>query len=237
MSIQPALEFLDPGIHPIAGVASINYRLSPYASHPNKPSSPDDPSRNVTHPAHIEDIITALTKLQQWYDFGERYILVGHSCGATLAFQTVMGLWSAPADPVASDAAFEKPVAIVGVAGIYDLPLLASTFRAVPIYGEFLEGAFGKDDGKWLKVSPTSGKYEKTWQNAKATVLAWSKDDTLVDKTQIKHMTYTLLRHRPAGRSDTAVELEGGHNEMWQKGDYMAQPITTALSMLKQELS
>ncbi|MCJ1243752.1 hypothetical protein MMC30_000949 [Trapelia coarctata] len=235
-SIQPALEFLDPRKYPIAGVASINYRLSPYASHPSHPSSPDDPSRNVTHPAHLEDVMTAITMLQGWHGFGKRYVLVGHSCGATLAFQTVMGLWAAPADLVANDAVLEKPVAIVGVAGIYDLPLLASTFRAVPLYGEFLEGAFGKDYTDWLRASPASGEYHNTWQNAKAVVLGWSKDDTLVDETQLRRMAHTLLDHTSAGRADMAVELKGGHNDIWQNGTCLAKAITTALSMLKEEL-
>ena len=180
--------------------------------------------------------MSAITKLQQWHGFGEQYILVGHSCGATLAFQAVMGLWFPSADIGTSDTVFKKPLGIVGVAGIYDLPLLASTFRAVPMYADFLEGAFGKDHTEWLKASPTSGEYEKTWPNAKAVVLAWSKDDPLVDGTQLRRMADALIHHTPAGRSDMVVELKGGHNEMWQNGSYMAQAITTALSMLKGEL-
>lgn len=71
----------------VAGLASMNYRLSPYPSHPTDPSNPADPARNVKHPDHINDVLAAILYLQDKYCFEERYILVGHSCGATLAMQ------------------------------------------------------------------------------------------------------------------------------------------------------
>ncbi|RMY50255.1 hypothetical protein D0864_14589 [Hortaea werneckii] len=77
-------------IDQIAGFASINYRLSPYPSHPRIPSHPADPARTAHHPDHLSDILAALRHLQDAFGFGTRYLLVGHSCGATLAFQAAM---------------------------------------------------------------------------------------------------------------------------------------------------
>ncbi|CAD0107241.1 unnamed protein product [Aureobasidium uvarum] len=44
----------------VAGFVSLDYRLSPYPSHPTSPSSPGDDSRNVQHPEHLNDILAAL---------------------------------------------------------------------------------------------------------------------------------------------------------------------------------
>ncbi|KAI9844389.1 MAG: hypothetical protein M1837_005590 [Sclerophora amabilis] len=74
----------------IAGFASISYRLSPYPTHPTDPSSPTDPARNIQHPGHVHDVEAGLRYLQVRYGFGERYLLVGHSCGATLGWQVLL---------------------------------------------------------------------------------------------------------------------------------------------------
>ncbi|RAH63943.1 arylformamidase [Aspergillus aculeatinus CBS 121060] len=76
----------------LAGFASINYRLSPHPAHPqDRNSTTPTEYRAARHPDHIADVQAALAFLQRKYGFGDRYILVGHSCGATLAFQSVMG--------------------------------------------------------------------------------------------------------------------------------------------------
>jgi acetyl esterase/lipase len=183
------------------------------------------------HPTHVQDVMTAIGWLQRTYGFGERYVLVGHSCGATIAFQTVMGIWSIPTEH-GGDVAISKPVAIVGVAGIYNLGLLASTYETVPIYREFLEGAFGPDRIEWLKANPTSGEYEKTWPNAKVVVLGWSKDDSLVDATQVQCMSRTLFDNQQVGRSERVLQFTGEHDEIWRNGQCLAAAITTALTIL-----
>lgn len=73
---------------------------------------PENPARNVKHPAHLNDVIAALSYLQRTYEFGEKYILVGHSCGATLTFQIPNGNGFVPL------------VSVLGVVGIYDLARL-----------------------------------------------------------------------------------------------------------------
>ncbi|KAL2397051.1 hypothetical protein ABEF95_002223 [Exophiala dermatitidis] len=78
----------DEDIRPyIAGYASINYRLSPHHQ-----KAPQDPTktpkyelRDARWPDHIHDVVQAIAHLQQKYGFGENYLLVGHSVGATMA--------------------------------------------------------------------------------------------------------------------------------------------------------
>ncbi|EOD46064.1 putative alpha beta hydrolase fold-3 protein [Neofusicoccum parvum UCRNP2] len=149
----------------IAGFASINYRLSPYPQHPTCPSLSPTTSiparhegRNATHPTHVHDVATALRWLRAEYGVGGRgaalptrdYVVVGHSCGATLACQLLDG-WLADEDP----AAMEAPVGVAGLCGIYNLPLLAENHAGVPAYEEFLQAAFGGDESVWLRASPT----------------------------------------------------------------------------------
>ena len=50
--------------------ASLNYRLSP----------------EVTHPCHVDDVLAGLSMLAARFEM-TRFALVGHSAGATLAFQ------------------------------------------------------------------------------------------------------------------------------------------------------
>ena len=126
----------------IAGFASINYRLSPYPSHPSDPSSPSDPSRNAKHPNHIHDVLNAIRLLQKEYGFGERYLLVGHSCGATLAFQVAMiRRGEGPYKP-----GYEKPVGVLGVEGVYDMVALRDNHKEEAVYQEIIENVFGTDE-------------------------------------------------------------------------------------------
>ena len=72
----------------IGGIASLNYRLSPYPTHATQPSDPDDPDRNVQHPQHLRDVVRALRHLRREQRV-RRWVGVGHSCGATLLLQLV----------------------------------------------------------------------------------------------------------------------------------------------------
>lgn len=85
----------------ISGFASLNYRLSPHSDYPEELQQttgtpqlelPTTPSSPVQHPDHLHDILTGIATLQSRFKFNDRYILVGHSCGATLALQTIMHL-------------------------------------------------------------------------------------------------------------------------------------------------
>ena len=213
-------------------MASLNYRLSEYPNHPTDPSSPDDESRNAKHPAHIEDVLTAISWLQQQYDIGEDYVLVGHSCGGALVLQTVMGIWSAQSKNRQVEPAFKKPRAIVGVEGIYDIQLLLETYSHIPTYEQFIRRAFGDDTETWRKASPTSGAFATSWPEGEVVVLAHSKDDELVDFAQTEKMSDKLWREKSRTRRDVVISLKGKHDEIWRDGTDMARAVKSALEIL-----
>ncbi|KAI7463581.1 hypothetical protein KC351_g15826 [Hortaea werneckii] len=140
-------------IDQIAGFASINYRLSPYPSHPTSPSDPADPARNAHHPDHLTDVLDALRHLQDTFGFGTRYLLVGHSCGATLAFQAAMMQLPSSSPPASL---VTPPLALLAVEGLYDLPALLSHHASdpSPIYQHLISNAFGPNPSDWAAASP-----------------------------------------------------------------------------------
>ena len=227
-ALLPALPHLSPStFSPIAGLASLNYRLAPYPSHPTHPSAATDPDRNAMHPAPIHDVRVALAWLQARYGFGSRYALVGHSCGATLAFQAVMGDWSADAKPV-------RPMAIVGLEGIYDIPKLVADHAREPVYCEFVEGAFGPDERTWTEASPMSGKLAETWPDGKIVLLYHSRTDELVELAQTEKML-ECLRHQGVARGRIeSMESEERHDEVWQKGFGLAKAIARLIELTEQ---
>lgn len=217
-SFEPAETLLRsyPGL-PISGFASICYRLSPHPSHPqNKDKTPETQYRGAKHPDHIRDVEAALAFLQNTYNFGPRYVLVGHSCGATLAFQAVMGAVAGHREQSysgAEDSGIDAkqvsmspgplppklsshPTAIVGVAGIYDLRKLQNDNRDISAYREFIEGAFGEDELLWDAVSPAqmvgSRGIEGGWKTGRLVVLAHSKEDELVNEEQLTSLRDAL---------------------------------------------
>ena len=108
-----------------------------------------DPARSSVHPDHIHDVQAAVRYLQQKYEIGRNYVLVGHSCGATLAWQVFASRWceggserrhrleitTTSKGVAGNDIQREKvredndhlplPKAVAGVEGIYDLVLFA----------------------------------------------------------------------------------------------------------------
>lgn len=188
--------------------------------------------RNAKHPDHIRDVEAALSLLQSKYGFGERYILVGHSCGATLSFQAVMG--SASVNP--------KPAAILGTAGIYDLRLLRDTYRDMPAWQEFIEGAFGSDESLWDAASPARVEgpngVEGGWSAGRLAVLAHSPEDALVDATQGEAMRWNLSqweKNQVQGKERRVVmlPLKGLHDDPWEKGDQLARAISVTMEELQ----
>ncbi|KAJ5490265.1 hypothetical protein N7453_011090 [Penicillium expansum] len=240
---------------PIAGFASISYRLSAHPNHPQDPTNTDPKDfQDAKHPDHITDVEAALAYLQNTYEFGARYILVGHSCGATLAFQAVMGAVSghreeAFAGPRPSTLT-AQPTAIVGVAGIYDLRRLRDTHASISAYQEFIEGAFGANETLWDGVSPAqvtgSRGVEGGWKPGRLAVLAYSKDDGLVDASQIEVMKEALGNWEKAeaqipvqegsnrARRLRVLSISGVHDEAWEKGEQLARAVTFAFEQLQE---
>ncbi|KAE8394355.1 Alpha/Beta hydrolase protein [Aspergillus alliaceus] len=224
----------------IAAFASISYRLSPTPNNPQNPLSTNPREyRGSKHPDHINDVQSALAFLQREYGFGEQYILVGHSCGGTLAFQSVMGRFSAGVS--------HGPVAVLSLSGIYDLKLLRDTFKGISVYQDIGEGAFGADEAIWDAVSPAVvlGKdgVEGGWGSGRLAVLAYSSEDSLVDAKQWEVMRTALLdrwvkEQSPAQkRSVEMLSLKGQHDECWETGEELARAIAFTVEKLQEMIS
>lgn len=232
----------------VVAFASIDYRLS---AHPNFPQDRDttDPAtqlRDAKHPDHLHDVRAAIAFLQERYGFGDRYILVGHSCGATLAFQTVMGKVAGADETRTTTTMITKPRAVAGVCGIYDLRLLRDDFNHEPIYQQFLEGAFGPDEDLWDRVSPAkvsaadSG-IEAGWRDGKLALLAHSLGDELVNLRQFLAMKDALASWKEAAAAATSTttrqvvllqDLRQPHDDVWSNGEELAAVIVTAIQEL-----
>jgi len=197
----------------IAGLASLNYRLSPY---PGRPS--DDPAYKAQHPDHIGDVLSGLAFLQRLGAATGDYVLAGHSCGATLAFQAVM-------DPArwGLGIAVRKPALVVGLNGLYDL---AGFVKRPPggyeglrdAYEEFTRGAFGGDEEVWKAVCPATAEgWVGEWKgSSRGVVLVQSGEDTLVPREQLEGMKACL---ESGGVKVREMEAGGGHDEMWERGE------------------
>ncbi|KAL4989737.1 hypothetical protein BDW68DRAFT_195602 [Aspergillus falconensis] len=245
--LTPALSVLstsqskspNPQSRRITGLASISYRLSPHPSHPQDASTTmESHLRNAKHPEHINDIQLALSFLQKKYRFGERYILAGHSCGATLAFQAVMPSLSAQARE-GSENDYIAPLAILGMAGIYDLRLLRDSNRDISAYQEFIEGAFAADERVWDAASPGVVRGEggvEGWKKGRVVVLAHSKEDELCDMEQSEGMKGFLEGWEKDGLKKREVQflpIEGKHDEAWERGEELTRGILFTIERLQ----
>ena len=266
---EPAVEKLQTApevdLRAIAGFASLGYRLS---SHPQFPEASaqvtDGPAavKRPQHPAHIKDIWLALAYLQQTFDMGDRYILIGHSAGATLAFQLLMGsaaLGSSgsfhdglPCESLDATSplyqhhsshhkavvageiplAIRPPVAVIGIAGIYDF--FGLNERMGRAYQSIFTGAFGDDPTAWNEASPACfrGNYAKTFPGTRLALLAWSPDDELIDEPDIDHMAETLAAD--GVRHTVVKDITGNHDFVWRDGSPIVRLVAQALNELKQ---
>lgn len=225
------LESKDISDSSIRGFASIDYRLSPHPKFPQDPAdTPAVDLRAARHPDHILDVRAALAYLDEQYGMGQDYILLGHSAGATLTYQLLMG-----EDALAGHDMVPAPLprVTVGIAGVYDLPGLVARRGELydGIYRAFVTGAFGSDEEAWKKPSPVNfpGKY--TWPGGKVAMLAWSPEDSLIDEPEID----CLIRKMKSDGNQMAVfkNLSGDHEVVWEKGDQVARLVTEALSHLQ----
>lgn len=206
----------------ILGFVSINYRLSPYPSHPRDPSSPDDPSRNAHYPDHLQDVVKALLYLESQYHISGRYLLVGHSAGATIAFELHGN----------SSSKLPAPVGILGVAGIYHFEAFLKNHSESPAYLEFMESAF-PDRALWEKAAPYTNRESGSavWEHVKAVIIAHSEDDELIEEEQTSFM---LQRARSILQNEKVhfLHTHGHHDEIWRSGHILADLITKSLHIL-----
>jgi kynurenine formamidase len=258
--LQPALSQLLTGnpstttLDHIAGFASINYGLST--------DNGDDESLNVIHPQHVQDVLAALKWLGAEYNVGihdgalskekaRNWIAVGHSCGATIAFQLCMAYSHPWGSPEAGSWDGKPPVAVVGLEGIYDLPLLNQTHIDQPIYADFITSAFGPDQLVWREASPVHGHYKTALQEGgmKLLVLGHSAEDELVERQQVDVMQRCLegqgwstlnfpkegntsAKEETLNRQLTLLELTGTHDEVWSEGTGVRTAIEVAVRYL-----
>lgn len=220
----------------IAGIASLNYRLSPYAMHPTDPSAPGDADRNVVHPAHVEDVRDALAYLVREYSV-ERWIGVGHSCGATLLLQLSL---------VCKE---EKGVrlgarGLVLLAGIYDVPVFLEEHappkcpaNIAAIYKDIVVGAFGEDERVWEEMSPVGVGKRELW--GRRVVLGYSAEDELVEAKQREVMLGRYVDEGWVrdgdGKTEKVVEvrdLKMGHDEVWEDGVQIADLIAEMVAKM-----
>ncbi|KAE9376755.1 alpha/beta-hydrolase [Stipitochalara longipes BDJ] len=225
-SFAPAVEVLSNSSlkDSIAGFASVNYRLSPYPSHPMDPSSPDNKARNVHYPAHLMDVSCALLYLDDKYKINDRYIVAGHSAGACLAFE--LNDWFLPGTQL------PQPACVLGISGIYDLEAFIDAHSEIPAYRTLIENAF-PDKNLWEEASPNKSDLSKTakWQNAKAVIVSHSDEDELVEKAQASYM---LKRARIAPSANEKVYFlpaTGAHDEIWESGHILAGLITKSIKI------
>ncbi|KUJ07926.1 alpha/beta-hydrolase [Mollisia scopiformis] len=209
-----------------AGFASINYSLSPYPSHKTIPSTPDDASRNVHHARHVTDVAHGLHYLQDRYKIHNRYILVGHSAGATMAFQLYQGLFSETPLP--------QPISVLGIAGIYYFEAFVEAHSSIPVYKEIMDNAF-PDQTLWREASPYSSRpgKETLWEHAEVIVISRSEDDELVEKEQASLMLERARSIPHAPEKVFFLQASGLHDEIWSSGDILASLVVKTLSLHK----
>lgn len=214
----------------IAGIASISYRLSPHPNFPQEADTPTNSLREAKHPEHLEDVITALELLQTKYQFGENYILIGHSCGATIALHTLM-----QNELLDGESRLSKyPSIVVGVSGIYDMNLLCENHKSISAYKDFTIGAFGPDTKTWDLLSPSKFKsYTKYFPKEGRLFLFHSIGDELIDVAQIDTMKDHFRKECEGIEMRVSKEmLNDEHDDIWGKGTGMANVVVEVLESL-----
>ncbi|KAF2234664.1 alpha/beta-hydrolase [Viridothelium virens] len=240
----------------IAGIASLNYRLSPHPTFPVKPGdSADLAARSAQHPTHINDAIDALRWLKtEWGVRDGGYVLVGHSCGGTMAMQIMTSegrKWKTREQVKALSG--EKgeegkdtpmPRVVMPVEAITDLPKLVANHAEQNMYEDFVVGAFSKEREVWEEASPTKGTYRgEKWRDASLVILAHSKEDELVEWEQCDLLLDVLKAQgwKEKGSQIEAdgkvskepgvrvLELRGKHDEIWEDGRELSRAINIAV--------
>ncbi|KAF0640972.1 hypothetical protein FPSE5266_03280 [Fusarium pseudograminearum] len=230
-----ALKLLSDKEAHISGIASINYPLSSHPNHPTHPAPPRDSSqpmdiaRTAKHPDHIIAVLAAIAYLQNELGVAHDYVLSGHSCGATLTFQTVMN-----PDRWGVAPKVKKPKVIAPLNGLYDLATFInnppeSHEKLQPLYVEFTKNAFGDDETVWRDICPTIvSDWSEEWPEGKAVVFAQSKNDSLVPYSQ----TELMKEHLSKNSKLEIVEMvaSGDHNDLWKQADEIVEIIKRAVA-------
>jgi kynurenine formamidase len=258
-SIEPTVAWAFSGLSgagptPVAAIASLNYTVSQFG-YPAPPFMADPPvpydaikdnhtdlAREAVHPQHVSDVLHGLALLGSLGLSSGSYVLSGHSCGACLAFQSVLqapgryGLGYLPEPP--------SPAALLGLNGLYDLPALA-TAEGLGVshahlrddYERLVSGAFGTDQDTWLAVSPASfdpadiAARIHEGNALRLVVLDQSSEDQLVPMNQKDRLTAALAQV-PGLRVAQGHRLTGKHAAPWEEGNTIYQTLLDTLRLL-----
>ncbi|KAF7531964.1 hypothetical protein G7054_g8390 [Neopestalotiopsis clavispora] len=224
-------------------VASINYTLSPFPRHPTKPYFNDpsmdkvtDLSRSAIHPRHVHDVLDAFSRLRSLGLSDGRYILTGHSAGACLAFQAILphtAYWG-----YAGHVKPPRPIAIIGMNGLYDLPDLVNNLGPQhhdlrDVYADLLGVAFGDVD-IWEMASPArfvelEVPLQVEDKLPQLIVLDQSQEDQLVPFNQTEKMENTLS-HIGSLEVVRGTRCVGRHAAPWEQGYMIYQNVQDVLS-------
>lgn len=214
----------------ICGYASIDYRLSAHQDAISSAASEAGgrESMDIRHPDHILDVRAALEYLDSQVQIQDGYVLIGHSAGATLAYQVLMGVVALAGQP--ATAKVPLPAAVIGISGIYDIPGLVERNVDIPAYYNFVSGAFGKERSSWTAASPArfTGSFTDAWSGL--SILAHSPDDSLVDAAETKAMARRLRLEEM--HVETVYDLSGEHDVVWQEGSQLARLVVRAIQCL-----
>lgn len=224
----------------VAGVASLNYRLSADPGVQDPATTPADELETARWPDHLHDVLAALRDLDQRYRVAEDsagYVLSGHSVGAQMTFiaalQTVgEGAQDPPANSSCAAAAPgppppPPPVALLGVSGIYDFPQIHTTN---PSYVNYTGNAM---DARYFGPASPAEHPARAYERLglRAVVLAHSHDDGLVPWDQVETMD-ALMKQVPGLDNYEIVTLEGAHNTIWSGGVQLAKAFRAVLEFL-----
>jgi len=211
-----------------------------------------------------EESLKRTEKEKEGASKGYDWIAVGHSCGATLSFQMCMGEsfgWDFPFSASKSNessstspytsisAPLTPPLAIVGLEGIYSLPLLVHNHTSDPFYKFFVQSAFGPDTDIWREASPVDGEYETAFAEGGllAVVLGHSDEDELVEWEQTESMQqclevqgWSIKDNEEAkdadgdetGKELVILKLNGTHDAIWEEGTGVTAGIQVAIEKI-----
>jgi pimeloyl-ACP methyl ester carboxylesterase len=232
---------------PIIAIASINYTISQFPTHPTLPydaikDNHSDPAREATHTQHVSDVLYGLALLRSLGLTDQSYILSGHSAGAALAFQAALqpprhygleNLLDAP-----------RPAALLGLNGLYDLPGLVNGLGAShehlrDEYEMLLSNAFGADKGKWPAASPARfdpAEIAERVREGKAprlVMLDQSTEDQLVPMNQRDKLEANLSKVSGL-RVVEGHRCSGKHAAPWEQGVMIWESLQDIFGILQE---
>ena len=172
-------------------------------------------------------------------------MLVGHSVGATLALNALLGM---------REKGLVMPKGIVGVSGIYDFLRLHERH---PEYRGMTRNAIGEERWEGVSVARKGKKeFEEAWRGVERVnadeenegrrkrwmILAHSKEDGLVPWSQVEELAGVFEDEQQEQQHDEGdgggegveimsrvIEIKGKHNACWEDGHELARVICEAV--------